>query len=240
MILPTLRSCYDERSDEAFLLETLGKLWITGYAVDWSSFYGEERRQRIPLPTYPFERQRVWLDAPPNRQAPAYQTVNRGKKFAMSDCFYEPVWQASALLIEGQDQGGTWLVFEDSFGLGTAIRKHLQQSGASVIRVRVGDLFEQLGPDLFTVRPDVPSDYLALFAVLKQSRRLPDRVIHLWSLDSPEEQDMTAAVFRPAQRLGFYSLLFCTQALAHQGTAPVRITVITNHTLLVDSDFDPA
>src|SRR5262249_16848898 len=36
-----------------------------GGIVDWAGFHGNEVRYRVPLPTYPFERQRYWIDTPP-------------------------------------------------------------------------------------------------------------------------------------------------------------------------------
>ena len=42
------------------VLETLGKLWMGGVHVDWSAFYSDERRRRVVLPTYAFERRRYW------------------------------------------------------------------------------------------------------------------------------------------------------------------------------------
>ncbi len=47
------------------VLEGLGKLWQAGVPVDRVAAYGDERRRRVPLPTYPFERQRHWVDPPP-------------------------------------------------------------------------------------------------------------------------------------------------------------------------------
>ncbi|MEO0374918.1 MAG: amino acid adenylation domain-containing protein, partial [Cyanobacteria bacterium P01_A01_bin.17] len=44
------------------LLKSLGKLYQQGFTVDWDSFYRGFKRQRIPLPTYPFQRQRYWSD----------------------------------------------------------------------------------------------------------------------------------------------------------------------------------
>jgi acyl transferase domain-containing protein len=39
--------------------------WLTaGVALDWEAYYGGERRRRVVLPTYPFERQRFWVEAP--------------------------------------------------------------------------------------------------------------------------------------------------------------------------------
>jgi amino acid adenylation domain-containing protein len=46
------------------VLITLGKLWLAGAKVNWSGFHVHERRRRVPLPTYPFERKRHWVEAP--------------------------------------------------------------------------------------------------------------------------------------------------------------------------------
>ncbi|WP_025688039.1 type I polyketide synthase [Paenibacillus zanthoxyli] len=40
----------------------LGWLWIEGYPINWSAYYEGEKRQRIALPTYPFERVRYWVE----------------------------------------------------------------------------------------------------------------------------------------------------------------------------------
>src|SRR6185436_9585435 len=43
---------------------SLAQLWLSGGRPDWRAFHAGERRRRVPLPTYPFERRRYWLDAP--------------------------------------------------------------------------------------------------------------------------------------------------------------------------------
>ena len=40
----------------------LGQLWMGGACIRWPAFYAHERRQRVALPTYPFERQRYWIE----------------------------------------------------------------------------------------------------------------------------------------------------------------------------------
>jgi acyl transferase domain-containing protein len=45
------------------LLRVLGQLWLAGGEIDWQKFHANERRHRVALPTYPFERQRYWLAA---------------------------------------------------------------------------------------------------------------------------------------------------------------------------------
>jgi amino acid adenylation domain-containing protein len=53
------------RSEVASMLEALGRLWILGANVDWPGFNSRQQRRRVPLPTYPFERQRYWVEAQP-------------------------------------------------------------------------------------------------------------------------------------------------------------------------------
>ena len=65
VVLSSVRHPDDQAPDQAFLLRALGRLWLAGAPVDWPSFHRGERRQRVPLPTYPFERKRYWVDAAP-------------------------------------------------------------------------------------------------------------------------------------------------------------------------------
>jgi phthiocerol/phenolphthiocerol synthesis type-I polyketide synthase E len=51
----------DKTSDEAYILNTIGQLWLANVQVDWAGFHANEERHRLPLPAYPFERQRYWL-----------------------------------------------------------------------------------------------------------------------------------------------------------------------------------
>lgn len=60
IMLSSVRHPKEGRSDIEFVLTTLGRLWLSGVMVDWDGFYCNERRHRIPLPTYPFERQCFW------------------------------------------------------------------------------------------------------------------------------------------------------------------------------------
>lgn len=48
-------------SDVAHLVLAVGRLWAAGAAPDWSGFQAGQR-QRVALPTYPFERKRFWVE----------------------------------------------------------------------------------------------------------------------------------------------------------------------------------
>ena len=49
-------------------MSTIGKLWICGATPDWKAMHAGARA-RVALPTYPFERQRFWIDPEPVRDA---------------------------------------------------------------------------------------------------------------------------------------------------------------------------
>ena len=63
---PKILTSLPERTaaGRASLLDALGRLWIAGAPVDWPAAQGELPGHRIPLPTYPFERKRYWVDPP--------------------------------------------------------------------------------------------------------------------------------------------------------------------------------
>ncbi|GJL56403.1 MAG: hypothetical protein NPIRA02_35350 [Nitrospirales bacterium] len=62
--LPHPRKCDDSA---LHLWKTVGRLWLAGVPVDWSRLYDHTPCRRVPLPTYPFERQRYWFDAQQDR-----------------------------------------------------------------------------------------------------------------------------------------------------------------------------
>jgi acyl transferase domain-containing protein/thioesterase domain-containing protein len=59
----------ENQSDTAFLQTTLGRLWLGGVIIDYKNFYAGRKLHRVELPTYPFERQRYWIDAPKSGQS---------------------------------------------------------------------------------------------------------------------------------------------------------------------------
>ncbi|HEY9740894.1 MAG TPA: thioester reductase domain-containing protein [Coleofasciculaceae cyanobacterium] len=66
-----LPSLYQGREDWQQLLQSLGALYVRGVAVDWPSFDQDYPRRRLQLPTYPFQRQRYWVDIPENGHSKA-------------------------------------------------------------------------------------------------------------------------------------------------------------------------
>ncbi|MCB9450593.1 MAG: type I polyketide synthase [Anaerolineaceae bacterium] len=58
--LSWLASLRSGRDDERQLLGALGGLYTRGVPVNWAAFYGDYPHYKVPLPTYPFQRERFW------------------------------------------------------------------------------------------------------------------------------------------------------------------------------------
>ncbi len=63
LVTSTLSTSGSGRGDLESLLGAVGKLWCVGGEIDWAAFSRQERRKRVPLPTYPFERREYVLEA---------------------------------------------------------------------------------------------------------------------------------------------------------------------------------
>ncbi|OPY12688.1 MAG: Phthiocerol synthesis polyketide synthase type I PpsE [Syntrophus sp. PtaB.Bin138] len=67
--IPCARHPHQTASDRVFFFRALGSLWCHGAAIDLCTLYADEKRMRIPLPGYPFERQPFWIGGQEVRQA---------------------------------------------------------------------------------------------------------------------------------------------------------------------------
>ncbi|MEH2349576.1 MAG: SDR family NAD(P)-dependent oxidoreductase [Nostoc sp.] len=237
VMLPSLRHSYEQQSDVAFLMNTLGRLWLAGVKVDWSGFYVREQRDRIPLPTYPFERQRYWIDANPEAQLAFASPQALHKKPNITDWFYIPSWKRSPHLGAKSTQKLRCAVFIDTVGFGSQVAKQLELQGHDVITVTVGEKFKQLSDNSYAINPQSSRDYDALVKELwnfKSNAIAGWHFVHLWSL-IPNAQS-SHQFFEECQNLGFYSLLFLAQALGKQEVTDVQILVATNNVQEVNGD----
>ncbi|MEM7346235.1 MAG: aminotransferase class III-fold pyridoxal phosphate-dependent enzyme, partial [Chloroflexota bacterium] len=57
-----LPSLHDKKEDWQQLLETVGQLYLSGIEIDWQLFYQPYAHRKIAMPTYPFQRQRYWIE----------------------------------------------------------------------------------------------------------------------------------------------------------------------------------
>jgi acyl transferase domain-containing protein len=233
-ILQTLPAPQETQPASAVMMNTLGRLWLAGVEINWNGFYEHEKRSRVPLPTYPFERQRFWVESQRAPDEGDARPRAAGKTPNIADWFYVPAWKQTApLLRDTQDQAVSqdlcWLVFADACGLGEQIVDQLTEMKQQTVTVSMGEQFARTCDRSYTINPRQLSDYEQLLAELAERRLLPRMIYHLWSVSASHGSESGAGLFDDTQATGFYSLLYLAKALGRENiTDIVQVGVVTN------------
>ena len=256
VVLNLLRHPKENLDDSQLLLEKIGRLWLYGTSIDWQAFHKEESPYRIPLPTYPFERYRFWIEGDlfTSNTPPAItgSTVKKNKNIA--DWFYVPSWSRSQEFVFNNtmpDDGENhrWLLFLDDTGLGKQLVQQLEDLSQPVISVSVGKRFVKTDPTHYTLDPHQSKDYITLFGELAKDDLVPTVIVHMWSMftsliptpaPSPGNNSHTLNsesalesidIFERRQYYGFYSIIFQVQAIGHLNIHDdMKIIVLTRNT----------
>ena len=226
--LTSVRHPQEQESDVTFLLKALGQLWLAGSEVDWDSYYGKEKHYRVPLPTYPFERKRYWID-PPKQQAKVPEILDE-KKPDIADWFYEPSWKRLSLPSNHRQAiQSPVLVFVDESSLGAELIKQLESKTSEIIKVKVGEKFAKPDSNFYSINPNNPSDYQSLIQTLQVQKLTPQTIVHLWNVTENKGTELTRESIEATQNLGFYSLLYLSQALGQQNLdSEIEMVVVSN------------
>lgn len=243
VVLSSLPHRDDQHSEQRFILNTLGRLWLAGAQVNWRQLHEQGKSRRVSLPTYPFERRRFWVEYQPEAESVSRAQPSSGKKPEIADWFYVPSWRRSVpaeLLREHEwaTENLCWLIFADECGVGSQVASRLRQSGQSVVVVKAGPGFTKEGEHEYAIAPAQREDYRTLLDELGRLGKLPDRVLHFWSLTPDDKPQAPGERFKREQECGFYSLVFLAQALgAQEKTASrLRIEIVSNRVQNVTGD----
>ncbi|HEX3187052.1 MAG TPA: SDR family oxidoreductase, partial [Pyrinomonadaceae bacterium] len=231
--LSTLPSAHGQKSDLESLLSTLGRLWIYGVQPDWTGFYKNEIRHRIPLPTYPFERERYWVE-PVAATVKAEKRLLEGKLPDIADWFYASLWKQTRRPVVSVSEAESarqarWLVLTNGCGLGSQVVEEMKKRNCDCVVAIEGDAFEQLAAGTYSFNPTSADDYEALFRELRVIDRVPTRVVHLLSVTQRQPNVTSAESFRGIQQRGVYSLITLAKTLReHSILDSLRIDVISS------------
>ncbi|HVB38669.1 MAG TPA: type I polyketide synthase, partial [Vicinamibacterales bacterium] len=142
-IVNSLPDPRERRSDLAAALGALGRLWLAGVPVDWTGVHAGERRRRVPLPTYAFDRQKYWIEATARTETAA---AAPDRKADPDRWFYVPGWKEAPRAVRAADAPEDWLVLggPDRFSAGLAT--HLAGQARRVALAQAGSTFARVGP----------------------------------------------------------------------------------------------
>jgi phthiocerol/phenolphthiocerol synthesis type-I polyketide synthase E len=130
-------------------VEAAARVWESGSSLRWERLPGRgaAQRHKIALPTYPFERERYWVEKTQGIGTPGLQSPDSNvqrdpaKRSDVGSWFYLPTWQrtpgATQVLRRGSEAVTTWLILEDTRSdersFGKLLRERLEQRGKSVL-----------------------------------------------------------------------------------------------------------
>ncbi|HUD29262.1 MAG TPA: KR domain-containing protein, partial [Novosphingobium sp.] len=226
-LVASMRHPQEDVADDQRLLETLGELWALGVEIDWTAYWGDERRLRVPLPTYQFDRQRHWVE-PGATLHHAAASHDPDARLPLGDWSYEPVWSRENLP-QAPDPVGPALVLCGGDGFGDGLARRLRERGAEVVTVSAAARYAEDG-DHVSLRPTVRDDWARLFARLAASSRMPRQVYHCWLANGTPRRGKAALSDQAVLDMGLHALVAMAPELAAHGEdGPVVLGLVTDH-----------
>ena len=221
-------------SEVKHVLTVLGHLWLNNAKIDWNAFASGEKRRRLPLPAYPFERQRFWVEAPALRRS----RPNASRK-KLDDWCYLPCWKETSRAPLGAEvnvsKNTTVLLFSDNSGIAAQLAQRLEEKRYNLVTVLPGEEFARIDDQTYMLRAAVGADYEALFSMLKENGQFPAKVLHLWNLPHADSLhlDLDRALYGP--------LHLVQSATAQAGAEPLDCMVVSSglHEITGNEDLSP-
>ena len=221
--IEAVASCRDRQDpvgDDVALMGAAGRLWTLGAPVDWRAIGGTEVRNKVPLPSYPFERDVYSLI----HENSAEGQNGSGRDRPVADMLFAPIWRRSPLRPKAPDDASyDWLVFTEASGFGARCAVLLSEAGHRVVTVGVAG---EGGEADHRIAPDDAEALTKIVRALEGEGRSPDRVLHLWGIGGSDPASTLRERIAAVRRRGFDSLLGLGKALAARKEAkPCFVTV---------------
>ena len=171
--LPSGRREEDER---VVIRESLAALWVHGYRLDWSRLFPTPSHSTssrvVSLPTYPWQRERFWLEAagprtPSLADQPSLTVASavdsaHPQAGTVAELFHRVEWRPSARPAAAARPHGRWLIVADGEQPAAALAARLKAAGEEcVVRSAVHALRRELGETLASEPPITGCVHLA-------------------------------------------------------------------------------
>ncbi|AKQ67307.1 Non-ribosomal peptide synthase [Myxococcus hansupus] len=184
-LVPSLRHPNDTVADLAFFQLALGRLWAAGVDLDVAALFDGQKRRRVALPTYAFERERHWVE-PGSGTFMARREGERPlvREENVSRWGYVPRFREQAgAAPETPAENERWLIVGEQHMLSSELTRELSARGAQVTRVLPGESFSRGAERNFTLRLDAREDWEALWDALGAEGRVPPRIVDVTPRD---------------------------------------------------------
>jgi amino acid adenylation domain-containing protein len=232
--LPLLQSYKQQKNNLQYQLieNALKILWCHHYPINWKNYYRDEKRRRMVLPTYPFEKKRYWFDE-------IIQETESKKitSYSLSTpLFYVPTWTRQSdpltdkITLSLDKKKPIWIIFSDHSEICSQIILDLKAKQHPVYIVEQGLHYTQINSHQFSIGKKKFGHYEKIIQEIVESDINYYAIIHFWSMNQHKNF--------PEDHLDFYtnlySGLFLTKAFyKKKKEALISCVIVTNQLQVV-------
>lgn len=228
---PVLSSFSCGKPGWPYILKSLGTLYAMGIDIDWEAFDNGFSRNKIPLPTYPFENRRCWAEGKNGAAIAGNADICQTEEYP--GYFY--TWRWKSKVPDGQCElvpDRVWLIFCDSIGVSAEVERQLCREGQRVVRVLKGNGFHRTEEDAYAVNPHKEEDYHELFSAVSGKYGGIEGIVHLWSCSETETGPLDAELVEDGFYDGLYSLFFIAKGIASAWkNNTLKIITVSTHAM---------
>lgn len=221
------------------LLNELCKLWLSGSEINWDLFYENKLIRRISLPTYPFEKQKYWIEGNPFNMNVINKPGRIEKNTDMSQWFYVPVFVQSPLncVTPESEKIKSSIVFTNTLAFNEKLMIKLERQFQKCIKVLCGTEYKKINDYIYEINIADESDYIRLFENF-DSDSFPEQVISLLGITG--EMDCKYVDLNSIGHyldMGYFNLLYMTKAIIQLNLSnPIKFIILTDNIQPVSGD----
>jgi len=207
----------EERKEN--ILSEICRLYVAGADIYWEQFYKNEKRDRVTIPTYPFEAKRCWLQVE--------DSMSRERLTHSRGIYFKSFWKKESLAQrENEVINGTVLVVKDQKGIAKEVIKKLKVENRKVIELEIGEGFKEINKNSYRVGASY-EDYKRLMS--EECAKDLTEILHLSSITKGVEINRLKEL-EESQKYGVYSLLNLVNAvLAQKESLHIDILVVSEY-----------
>ncbi|WP_018765031.1 SDR family NAD(P)-dependent oxidoreductase [Bacillus sp. 105MF] len=220
LVIKKVRGLANQDVKDINKLREILQLYVIGGEINWNDYYKDQEYQKVNLPTYPFEKNRCWVDIPTVQKSNADQ----------ESYLHERFWQAKELISKKEGIHGNILIVDNSDYL-SDLTKYLESKDYNIIEVKVGETYRKINSQQYLVGLDSSS-----FNNLAQELRDKNISKIIFPGNLSEEPTKNMEDFETSLTTGIYSFFdFISSILNNWTEQELDLTLLTMNTSKVNS-----
>jgi polyketide synthase PksL len=168
-------------------LNKIARLWVMGVDIDWSLMHRHSSPRKVSLPTYPFVKERCWVNYKPLALS-VVQEANRSVKERIvpepdqkERTYYLPQWTLKPISARDEKPTpGPILIVDSSEQIFRKMKRQLESTGDNtvIMLVRLGKSIREIEPNIYDIDPAREEQFHDLVQQLKGRDLLPRVIVH--------------------------------------------------------------